>query len=508
MQQNHYYNLTTLKWFYNFKNSHFKVFLKQQLFVSFLTIIFSLLFYFFKINTQFFGFIFLITALVSCAFKPIKLKKDLVVTSRIKRLLIINFLVCFIVQFLILFFAVKNNILICCLVFVLNMMLGGLIILSNIICYPIEAIIKKHYIIKAKKKLKSFKNLIIIAVTGSYGKTSTKNYLCEMLKTKYEVLCSPNSYNTPMGVAKTILEYLKPYHQILILEMGADHNNDIYKLCKIVNPNISIITAVGAQHLKTFKTIDNIINTKFQLVLGTQANGFFVTNTSNKICKLYFENSPILSYDVNFENNNDKKQPYAKISEVATNENGMTFNLKIDDKVINFQTKLLGEFNAINISLACIVAKKLGVKLEEIKNVVKNLKPTLHRLSLSKLKNGAVIIDDSFNSNPEGAKFACNVLKSFNKKHKVVITCGMVELGEKQAAENYEFGKLLAEFDEVLIVNKLNYKAINSGILFMGGKSAKCYKNFVDAYSYLTKKLNKNFVVLIENDLTDSYIIE
>ena len=348
----------------------------------------------------------------------------------------------------------------------------------------------------------------MIAVTGSYGKTSTKNYLCEMLKTKYEVLCSPNSYNTPMGVTKTILEYLKPYHQILILEMGADHNNDIYKLCKIASPNISIITAVGAQHLKTFKIIDNIINTKFQLVLGTQANGFFVTNTSNKICKLYFENSPILSYDVNFENNNDKKQPYAKISNVTTNENGMTFNLKIDDKVINFQTKLLGEFNAINISLACVVAKKLGVKVEEIKNVVKNLKPTLHRLSLSKLKNGAVIIDDSFNSNPEGAKFACNVLKSFNKKHKVVITCGMVELGEKQAAENYEFGKLLAEFDEVLIVNKLNYKAINSGILFMGGKSAKCYKNFVDAYSYLTKKLNKNFVVLIENDLTDSYIIE
>ena len=148
----------------------------------------------------------------------------------------------------------------------LNIIAFCLCVIANIINYPIEYGIRKYYINDAKKILKNMPNLIVIGVTGSYGKTSVKNFLVKTLSAKYEVLTTPKNYNTTMGVIKTIREELKPIHQIFVCEMGATKLGDIKEICDIVNPKFGVITSIGPQHLESFKTIDNIIKTKFELI--------------------------------------------------------------------------------------------------------------------------------------------------------------------------------------------------------------------------------------------------
>ena len=503
LQQN-YYNLPTLFWCYNYKNPNYKSikipYIVSMILTSLLIIIFNLC----GAKIWFCLFVLLLLFVTMC-FLTFKLnieelKKPLVVTKRIKRLIITNFVLLFFSYYFVLYLSVSVNTWFMLFIVLLQQCFGCFVILSNFINIPLEKLIQQIYILKAKAKLKQFKNLIVIGITGSYGKTSTKNYLCEMLKTKYSVLCTPASYNTPMGITRTILNNLKPYHQILILEMGADHKNDINKLCKIVKPDVSIITAVGAQHLKTFKTVENIIKTKYQIVLNTKQSGFFVTNSTNEICKGFANKSHIESLSVG-NNNND----FCKIEHIEQLNENMVITFKFNNKVYKLSTSLIGEFNAINILLGFVVAFKLGVSFEEVRNAVKNLKAVKHRLEVKKLNNGAILIDDSFNSNPLGAKMAINALNNFNKK-RYVITCGMVELGEKQFEENYNLGKNLKDVDEVLVVNSLNFDAISSGMIDCGCVKPVLFNHFNEAYEYVSSKLDCNSVLLIENDLSDCYI--
>ena len=155
----------------------------------------------------------------------------------------------------------------------ISLIIGVLFIpFINIILTPLELFIKHHYKRKAQKILAGFKHLIKIGVTGSYGKTSTKNILHKVLSQKYLVCSSPKSYNTEMGLVKVILNDLKNYHDVLICEMGANHTNDIKKLCKFIKPNIGIITAVGNSHLRTFKTTLNLQKTNMTVSLEFQKN--------------------------------------------------------------------------------------------------------------------------------------------------------------------------------------------------------------------------------------------
>ena len=387
-------------------------------------------------------------------------------------------------------------------VLTINVLSFFIVVISNILIVPLEKIIQLTYIFKAKKKLKCYSHLIVVAITGSYGKTSTKNYLFKMLSEKFCVLKSPHSFNTPMGITKTILDYLKPHHQILILEMGADHKNDIKKLCKIVSPDICVVTAVGKQHLKTFKTFGNIVKTKYQIVEYAKGNALFVTNLTNDVCKCYYEKANLKKVGVDINN----KCAYCNLTKLVANDNGLSFSCELDGFKIDLTSKLLGEFNVVNIMLAMSVAYKLGVNIGQICNAVSKLEPVNHRLELKQVNNNVRIIDDSFNSNPLGAKYAVEALKLFNCK-RVVITCGMVELGAEQYAENFNFGKLLGCADKVFVVNNVNFAAISDGIRSAGGVEPENFNTFIEAYNCAIENAKEETVILIENDLTDSYIV-
>lgn len=380
---------------------------------------------------------------------------------------------------------------------VLNIIAFGLCIIANIINYPIEYGIRKHYIKDAKKILKNMPNLIVIGVTGSYGKTSVKNFLVKTLSAKYEVLTTPKNYNTTMGVVKTIREELKPIHQIFVCEMGATKIGDIKEICDIVNPKFGVITSIGPQHLESFKTIENIIKTKFELYDSVNKNGgiTFLNYDNEYLAKQNRSNT--LAYGINNE-----KLDYNAYN-LKSSSQGLSFSINN----VDFKTKLIGRHNIVNITGAIAVANYLEIPLDRLVPRVREFKSVEHRLQLIS-KGNLNIIDDAYNSNPISSKSAIDTLSEFDGT-KIIVTPGLIELGGDEEKYNFEFGEYMCDVcDYIFLVNSTISKYVLNGI------NSKKYNNdkiFMvnspqEAVMQITNfGLNDKITVLLENDLPDNY---
>ena len=157
-----------------------------------------------------------------------------------------------------------------------------IMLLANLLLTPVEKAISRWFYNDAEKRLRAMPNLIIVGVTGSYGKTSTKNYLYRLLSEKYNVLMTPGNFNTTLGVVRTIREQLQPYHQVFIVEMGAKQKGDIAEICALVHPQIGVVTAVGDMHLETFGSRENVRKTKFELLEALPSDGLAVINEESE----------------------------------------------------------------------------------------------------------------------------------------------------------------------------------------------------------------------------------
>ena len=206
-----------------------------------------------------------------------KEKKPLVVTGRIKRMYATELII-----FAILLFASNINIYLLFLVDLVTIFAYYIVIIVNIVNIPIEKSIQEKFVRRAKKTLRQMNNLKIIGITGSYGKTSMKSIVSTLLSQKYNVLKTPKSYNTKMGIVRTINENLKNTDQIFVCEMGADEVGEIKELCDLVHPSIGMITSIGPQHLETFGSIENIKKTKFELVDSLPDDGLAFLNYDNE----------------------------------------------------------------------------------------------------------------------------------------------------------------------------------------------------------------------------------
>ena len=379
-------------------------------------------------------------------------------------------------------------------------------IVANLINFPVEYLIKKYYINEAKKILKDMPNLVVIGVTGSYGKTSMKNYLKTLLEKKYEVLATPKNYNTTMGVVKTIRENLKPIHQIFICEMGATKPNDIKEICDIVKPKYGIITSIGPQHLESFKNIENIIKTKFELAKSVEENkGMLFLNYDNE----YIAKNKVQQEFITYGTNNSKLD-YNGFN-IKTSSSGSEFmvsNAKTKDEEF-FNTKLIGGHNVNNIIGAIAVSNYLGLSLNELKLQVKKLKNVEHRLELK--NNGNItIIDDSYNSNPVSSKSAIDTLSQFEGV-KIIVTPGLIELGTKEKKYNFELGVYASKIcDYIFLVNSKQSRDVFDGTnscnfdnekIFRVNSPQEAVKNIINL------KINDKITILLENDLPDNYNI-
>ena len=370
---------------------------------------------------------------------------------------------------------------------------------------PIEKMINLKYIREAKKKLNSMPDLIKIGVTGSLGKTSTKHFLSTILSERYNVCPTPLSYNTPMGVTKTVIQFLSPNNQVLVCEMGARNVGDIKELCDIVKPKYGIITAISSQHMATFATIDNIKKTKAELAECMPEDGFMVFNGDNKEVMDIYEHTKCKK---TYTCLNDKKSDFWA-SDIKIDTDGTTFMLHYKGKdSARCVTRLLGEHNISNLLLCASMSKQLGLSLEEIASGINKVSAVDHRLQLIKSTNGVVVLDDTYNASVEGSERALGVLALFKSNKKIVVTPGLVELGSLERLENFNFGKKIAEVaDEVIIVNKTNAQALEQGLLEAGFDKEKIHfaETLNKARDMMPSIVSSGTVVLFENDLPDNY---
>ena len=433
-------------------------------------------------------------------------KTPLAQTRRMARLISCLFVLCMGITFVLIWVCTEWLYFIKFGVMVLTpLLLPVLVPLAHFIMLPLETFIRWNYIRKAKKKLASRPDLIRIGITGSYAKTSVKHILFDMLSEKYNVCMSPHSFNTPMGLTKVVLKYLKPENQILIAEMGAKQVGDIAYLCNIINPQHAIITGIGSQHLETFGSVENIKKTKNELVLALPENANVVFNMENKGARELFEECTLKNkFLAGFGEESE-----LKVSNVDITSNGMTFTLEYNGKSKKCTSNLIGKHNLENILLSATLALKLGVSLEGVARAISELQPVAHRLEVIRNQN-ITVLDDAFNSSVEGSTAAVEVLSSFNGSVKICITPGMVEMGQEEFNVNEHFGEQLGKVcDYVIVVNKVNQEALKKGL--ESTEIAKENIILVDTLKQAKARLNelitpdKNYVVLFENDLPDNY---
>jgi len=437
------------------------------------------------------------------ALRRMKAKKKLVYTKRVIRMIVcMVILIAAVCAVTVLFGKLE-------MVSAVLMTLVGaqvfLYIIANIINHPIEYMVNRHFINDAKRILKSVDGLTIIGITGSYGKTSVKFFLKTLLQDRFNVLVTPESYNTPMGVVKTIRGSMKPTHEIFVCEMGARHIGDIKEICDIVHPHHGVITSVGPQHLETFLNIENIKKTKFELADAIPDGGMLFLNGDNEHirdqAKGYGKKDRIYYYEES--DGAGYKAKDLKLSQTGTEFTVTTPNG--EEEV--FSTRLIGGHNVINIMAAISVAHRLGMSLKSLKVPVRRIEPVAHRMQL--IDHGEVtIIDDAYNSNPVSSKAAVETLAMFDGI-KILITPGMVELGEKEEEYNYKFGTYAADCcDYILLVGRKRSKPIRDGVLSKGFPEEKClvYDKLEDAVQYAYKiKGQGHKYILLENDLPDNY---
>ncbi len=383
---------------------------------------------------------------------------------------------------------------------IMPLLVPYIILLAYLINNPFEKLINKHYLKVAKQTIENFKGKKI-AITGSFAKTSVKEILTTILSEKYKVLKTPLSYNTPLGIAKTVRR-LNDDYDVFISELGARHVGDIKQLTTLIEPDVAVITGVTSQHLETFLTVNNVKKTKYELIENMKG-GFAVFSNDNEYSIQMFNDCPFDKYLAGI--NSKSASVYA--TDINYTFENTVFTLHYKDQSVRVSTSLVGESAVTNICLASAVSLNLGLSLLEIAVGINKIESVKHRLEIIKNEVGAYIIDDSYNSNPEGVKKAVALL-NIAKGKKYVVTPGMIELGVFENNVNFDFGVQLAKVcDKVLLIKRGGTLNIRQGLLSQDfdKNNIIMIESLEEGKKFLAENLTSGDAVLFENDLPDIY---
>lgn len=365
---------------------------------------------------------------------------------------------------------------------------------------PLFVVMRIRILKKAKDKIRQYQNLTIIAITGSYGKTSTKEFLTTILSSKFKVLSTKEHKNSEMGIAETILERLQADHQIFVVEMGAYRKDGINLLCDIVKPKIGLVTGVNEQHLATFGSMENLLSAEGgrELLNNLPQNGVIVINGDNKYCIDLYKRAEINKKIYSVE----KKINADIIAEAITVYQDSIDFLAItkEKETAHFNVPILGKQNIQNLLGAILVAKELGMSLEEIAKASKFLLQKQAGITLKRGIYGINIIDASYSSNPDGVIADLDYLNAFNNKKMVIMPC-LIELGEKSAEVHRQIGKKIAKTCNLAIITtKDRFKEIKEGALLEGMEegSILLVEKSLDILHLITTFCKEEDAVLLE----------
>ena len=424
-------------------------------------------------------------------------RKPLKFTLKIKLITALSSTLILLMSFFISKFFSNNPYQIICLVllFAIGLYFSYIFLfIINTLLYPIDAFVKELMIFFAKNKIKKLTNLKIIGIAGSYGKTGMKDLIATVLAEKYQVIKTPESINTPVGIARTILNQVNEKTEILVVEIGEYYPCDIRNICLIAPPEIGVITGINEAHLERLKSIDNTVKTIFEIAQNMKPDGLLLVNGKDKLITNNYKKF-ILSQDIYF---------YQAKGKIEFNEDAPGY---IYQKIF---FPLLGQFNLDKIDGVIHLAKKLGLTTQEIENGLKKIKTPAHRLQpIMNHEKNILIIDDSYNGNPDGVEEAIKTLSLFKKRRKIFITPGLVEMGDKSKEVHQRIGKRLNDVvDLVILVKNSVTPGVEEGLIKSGfsKENVLWFGSMMEAQNNLGRILKSCDVVLFQNDWPDNYV--
>ncbi len=328
----------------------------------------------------------------------------------------------------------------------LDILIPVIVAFMVMLTHPFAMMVRQSIISKAKQKLNRFPNLKVIAITGSYGKTTTKEILYQLLKSKFNVVKTPKNQNTDIGVALAIIKELKEGTEIFVAEMGAYRMGEIKDATKVLRPNISVVTGVNEQHISLFGSIENTFKAKYELIEALPEDGVAILNGNNEFTVRMAEKSPFreVLYFTNLEQGevatnvkiDENKSAFPDQSGATLIATGIektgeeiSFTLKQNNNDFSVKVKLTDLHNISNLLAAIAAALEVGMTLDEILKVLPSIDFALPHLNEKDGINDSLIIDDSYNSNPDGFIRAVNKLSENSRKNKILVTEGILELG-------------------------------------------------------------------------------
>jgi UDP-N-acetylmuramoyl-tripeptide--D-alanyl-D-alanine ligase len=357
---------------------------------------------------------------------------------------------------------------------------------------PLERRLGRRYVRSAARRLESVRPRVV-AITGSYGKTSTKFYAGHLVSEKYVTLTSPASFNNVAGLSRTVNERLAAGTEVFVAEMGTYGRGEIRALCDWVRPEISVITAIGPVHLERMGSLDNIARAKSEILERAQVGVLNVDNPRLAVIAA------------------DYQRGGGRLVRCSAADPGADVYVAPDGSTVSLAGRPVGSVDAFGIfptNLACAigVAVALEIPESEIAARLGTLPKPEHRQAIAAAESGIKIIDDTYNSNPAGSAGALATLASLGAgKRRVVVTPGMVELGREQSAANEEFARQAASVaTDILVVGRTNRRALLRGAAD-GPARVRLHPTRQDAVTWVRRHLDPGDVVLYENDLPDHY---
>ncbi len=389
------------------------------------------------------------------------------------------------------------------------------LVAGNALTQPVEAALRWRYLRRAAGTLDKIRPKII-GITGSYGKTTTKSFLRDLMSLRYQTYATPKSYNTLMGISLAINRDLADDYrsEYFISEMGAYVEGEIARICQLTPPDIAIVTEIGPQHLERFGSLENIKRAKYELVSNLPADGVAAFNWDNPYIRemaaeAYPETRLTVSRAVSLDQ--ARAQGITWIAtDVSESLSGLTFNARHvpSGEGARITTGIVGEHNVTNLLLCIAVACHEGIPLRDIAMRIRGLQPAESRLVAETSSAGITIINDAYSANPQGVVSALKVLRLHDSGKRLLITPGMVELGELQEGENHKLGLLAAQSaTDIILIGRNQTQSIYAGLRSSDFDQSRVQvlDTLDEAVSWYQQNLREGDTVLFLNDLPDTY---
>ena len=392
---------------------------------------------------------------------------------------------------------------------VVGIAVPGIVLLAAYAILPWEDAVAKRFLVEADRRMRRYPGRVL-GITGSYGKTSTKYVVADLLAPRYRVLKTPAGVNTTMGITRVVREALRDDHEIFVVEMSAYGPGEIREVCDIVRPSLGILTAVGVQHLERFGTPERIAEAKYELLAALPSGAPAVVNADDPVClglaaRARTDGKRVLLYGMD----SAVRELAVRGMDVAVGARGSRFRVVTaagDSEV--FDTRLLGRWNLSNVLGGIAAALDWGVPLGALKAPVAALTPAPRRLEIQE-EGGVIRILDVANANPRGAEMALEVLAQFSGGSRILITPGMVELGPIEAEENRRFGEKAASVcDYVVLVGPEQTRPIRQGLTERGFPAERVLvaRGADEVADRLAGLVRPGDILLYENRLPDTYL--